>query len=142
MPEAAATAPPAPKPAKSAPQKAMEKLGLLRDIDLALHLPLRYEDETRITPIAALQEGEAAQVEGVVVDCQVEMRSRRQLLVRVKDESGTLLLRFLHFYPAQQKQMSAATRLRIRGEARASSGARWCIRSSRWSTRRRRWRKP
>ncbi|MFG6430049.1 ATP-dependent DNA helicase RecG [Roseateles sp. LYH14W] len=103
---------------KSAPQKAMEKLGLLRDIDLALHLPLRYEDETRITPIAALRDNEPAQVEGVVIDCQVEMRSRRQLLVRVKDESGTLLLRFLNFYPAQQKQMSAATRLRIRGEAR------------------------
>lgn len=115
MPEAAATSPPA---AKSAPQKAMEKLGLLRDIDLALHLPMRYEDETRLIPIAALRENEPAQVEGVVVDCQVELRSRRQLLVRVKDESGTLLLRFLHFYPSQQKQMSAASRLRVRGEAR------------------------
>lgn len=104
--------------AKSAPQKAMEKLGLVRDIDLALHLPLRYEDETRIIPIAALQDNEPAQVEGVVVDCQVELRNRRQLLVRLKDDSGTLLLRFLHFYPSQQKQMSAATRLRVRGEAR------------------------
>jgi len=115
MPEASA----APQPAsKSAPQKAMEKLGLERDIDLALHLPLRYEDETRITPIAALREGEPAQVEGVVIDCQVELRSRRQLLVRVKDDSGTLLLRFLHFYPSQQKQMASANRLRVRGEAR------------------------
>ena len=104
--------------AKSAPQKAMEKLGLVRDIDLALHLPLRYEDETRITPIAALQDNEPAQVEAVVVDCQVEMRSRRQLLVRVKDDSGSLLLRFLHFYPSQQKQMTVDTRLRVRGEAR------------------------
>ena len=117
MPEAAA-APPAAKPNKSAPQKAMEKLGLVRDIDLALHLPLRYEDETRLTPIAALREGGPAQVEGVVVDCQVELRSRRQLLVRIQDDSGTLLLRFLHFYPSQQKQMAAATRLRVRGEAR------------------------
>ncbi len=115
MPEAAAS----PKPAaKSAPQKAMEKLGLVRDIDLALHLPLRYEDETRITTIAALHENEPAQVEGVVVDCQIEMRGRRQLLVRVRDESGSLLLRFLHFYPSQQKQMAVGTRLRIRGEAR------------------------
>jgi ATP-dependent DNA helicase RecG len=113
----AMTEPAPPKP-KSAPQKAMEKLGLVRDIDLALHLPLRYEDETRITPIAALHDNEPAQVEGVVVDCQVELRSRRQLLVRLKDESGTLLLRFLHFYPSQQKQMAAATRLRVRGEAR------------------------
>ncbi len=96
----------------------MEKLGLVRDIDLALHLPMRYEDETQLTPIGALREGEAAQVEGVVIDCQVELRSRRQLLVRVKDDSGSLLLRFLHFYPSQQKQMSAASRLRVRGEAR------------------------
>lgn len=109
---------PAPPKPKSAPQKAMEKLGLVRDIDLALHLPLRYEDETRITPIAALHDNEPAQVEGVVVDCQVELRSRRQLLVRLQDESGTLLLRFLHFYPSQQKQMSAGARLRVRGEAR------------------------
>jgi ATP-dependent DNA helicase RecG len=116
MPEAAAE--PSKAQTKSAPQKAMEKLGLVRDIDLALHLPLRYEDETRITPIAALQDNEPAQVEGVVIDCQIELRSRRQLLVRVRDDSGTLLLRFLHFYPSQQKQMSAATRLRIRGEPR------------------------
>ncbi len=119
MSEATAPPPaPAKTPAKSAPQKAMEKLGLVRDIDLALHLPMRYEDETRLTPIGALREGEPAQVEGVVVDCQVEMRGRRQLLVRLKDDSGTLLLRFLHFYPSQQKQMSAAHRLRVRGEAR------------------------
>lgn len=119
MPEAAAPPPAASKTvSKSAPQKAMERLGLVRDIDLALHLPMRYEDETRLTPIAALREGEAAQVEGVVVDCQVEMRGRRQLLVRLKDDTGTLLLRFLHFYPSQQKQMSGAHRLRVRGEAR------------------------
>jgi len=117
MPAMTAPSPTQDKP-KSAPQKAMEKLGLVRDIDLALHLPMRYEDETRITPIAALRDNEPAQVEGVVVDCQVELRSRRQLLVRVKDDSGSLLLRFLHFYPSQQKQMAAGTRLRIRGEAR------------------------
>ncbi len=126
MPEAAP--PPAAKPAppktKSAPQKAMEKLGLLRDIDLALHLPLRYEDETRLTPMAQLREGEPAQVEGVVVDSQIELRGRRQLLVRLRDageperHGATLLLRFLNFYPSQQKQMSAGTRLRVRGEAR------------------------
>ena len=59
MPEALITVNAAPpnKP-KSAPQKALEKLGLRRDIDLALHLPLRYEDETRITPIAQAREGD------------------------------------------------------------------------------------
>jgi ATP-dependent DNA helicase RecG len=103
---------------RSAPLRALDKLGLTRDIDLALHLPLRYEDETRITPIAALDDGQAAQVEGVVVDCQVQFRPRRQLVVRLADGSGDLVLRFLHFYPSQQKTLAQGRRVRARGEAR------------------------
>ena len=61
-------------PAKTGPQKALAKLGLTRDIDLALHLPLRYEDETRLTRIADLRDGAAAQVEGVVSDNRIEQR--------------------------------------------------------------------
>ncbi|MDM4768395.1 ATP-dependent DNA helicase RecG [Pelomonas sp. SE-A7] len=115
MPEAAPAS--ANKP-KSAPRKAMDKLGLLRDIDLALHLPLRYEDETRLTPIAEALEGQTVQCEGRVTECKVELRSRRQLLVRIEDASGELLLRFLNFYPSQQKQMAQGQRLRVRGELR------------------------
>ena len=96
----------------------MEKLGLLRDIDLALHLPLRYEDETRLTPIAALRDGDVAQVEGVVSDCQVQVRARRQLVVRLHDGADDLVLRFLHFYPSHQKTLAVGQRVRVRGEAR------------------------
>jgi len=107
---------------KSAPQRAMEKLGLVRDIDLALHLPLRYEDETRLTPIGALRDGMTAQVEGVVRDCQVQFRPRRQLVVRLVDDHGggeeELVLRFLNFYPNHQKTLAAGQRVRVRGEAR------------------------
>ena len=105
-------------PAKTGPQKALDKLGLRRDIDLALHLPLRYEDETRVTPIAALRDGDIAQVEGVVSDCQVQVRTRRQLVVRLHDGSDDLVLRFLHFYPSHQKTLAAGQRVRVRGEAR------------------------
>ena len=96
----------------------MLKLGLLSDTDLALHLPLRYEDETRLTPLAALRDGMPAQVEGVVADVRIEPRPRRQLVVRLRDGPAELLLRFLHFYPSQQKSMAAGTRLRVRGEVR------------------------
>jgi ATP-dependent DNA helicase RecG len=102
----------------SAPQRAMRKLGLLRDIDLALHLPLRYEDETRLTPIAALREGDTAQVEGVVRDGQVQLRPRRQLVVRIEDGGAELVLRFLHFYPSHQKALAVGARVRARGEVR------------------------
>lgn len=103
---------------KSAPQKALEKLGLRRDIDLALHLPLRYEDETRITPIAQAREGQVVQVEGIVSESHIELRGRRQLLVRMRDDSDELLLRFLNFYPSQQKSLAAGARIRVRGELR------------------------
>jgi ATP-dependent DNA helicase RecG len=96
----------------------MDKLGLRSDIDLALHLPLRYEDETRLTPLAALREGMTAQVEAVVSDSRVETRPRRQLMVRLRDGGEELLLRFLHFYPSQQKSLSPGARVRVRGEVR------------------------
>jgi ATP-dependent DNA helicase RecG len=117
------TEPVAPAAAKakapSGPQRAMEKLGLRRDIDLALHLPLRYEDETRLTPIAELRDGDTAQVEGIVQRCEVQLRARRQLLVTLADDAGdTLLLRFLHFYPSHQKTLAEGQRVRVRGEAR------------------------
>ena len=115
--DSAATAPVA-RP-KSAPLRAMEKLGLRRDIDLALHVPLRYEDETRLTAIAELHDGVTAQVEGEVQRCEIQLRNRRQLLVTLADDAGdTLLLRFLHFYPSHQKTLAVDRRVRVRGEAR------------------------
>jgi ATP-dependent DNA helicase RecG len=95
-------------------------LGLHTDIDRVLHLPLRYEDETQLTAIAQLRQGELAQVEGVVSECRLEPRYRRQLLVTLDDGSGPLLLRFLNFYASQQKAWAAGVRLRVRGEARVS----------------------
>jgi ATP-dependent DNA helicase RecG len=104
---------------KSAPQRALEKLGLVRDIDLALHLPLRYEDETRLVRVADTREGETAQVEGVVVSSRVEFRPRRQLVVRLRDDDDDeLVLRFLHFYPSHQKALAVGTRVRVRGDVR------------------------
>ena len=75
---------PSPRPLAPAVQKALHKLGLRRDIDLALHLPLRYEDETRITPIASARDGELAQIEATVRSCEVQLRPRRQLVVVYK----------------------------------------------------------
>ena len=85
---------PAPSPRSnvnplSAPQKALRKLGLVRDIDLALHLPLRYEDETRIVSLRDVREGDEVQIEAVVTASEVSFRPRRQLLPR------RLLLRLL-----------------------------------------------
>jgi ATP-dependent DNA helicase RecG len=124
MPSSSGAVSPSPVPAvvrkeKSAPQKAMEKLGLVRDIDLALHLPLRYEDETRLAAVRSLRDGALAQVEGTVRHCEVQLRSRRQLVVRMEDDAGDeLILRFLNFYPSHQKTLAPGKRVRVRGEAR------------------------
>ncbi|MCX7156268.1 MAG: ATP-dependent DNA helicase RecG, partial [Rhodocyclales bacterium] len=94
----------------------LARLGLRTDADFVLHLPLRYEDETRITALRDAQPGVAAQFEVVVIDSEIAYRPRRQLLARVRDGSGALLLRFLNFYPSQQKVLQVGARLRIFGE--------------------------
>ena len=110
--KASATAP------KTATQKALEKLGLTRDIDLALHLPLRYEDETRITLLRDAREGQSIQIEGNVIDCEVTFRPRRQLVVKLDDGTDTCTLRFFSFYPSQQKALAVGNRIRARGEVK------------------------
>ena len=97
-------------------QKALLKLGLHRDIDLALHLPLRYEDETRITRLAAAREGDTVQIEATVTHSEVTLHGRRQLVVTVDDGSDTCQLRFFSFYPSHQKTLAVGARLRVRGE--------------------------
>ena len=102
----------------TAPQKALRKLGLNRAIDLALHLPLRYEDETRIVRLSDTREGDVAQIEATVISCEVAYKPRRQLLVVVDDGTDTCTLRFFNFYPSQQKALAVGNRLRLRGEVR------------------------
>ncbi|HDR9585161.1 TPA: ATP-dependent DNA helicase RecG, partial [Burkholderia stabilis] len=105
------------KPVKTADKLA--KLGLTRSIDLVLHLPMRYEDETTLTPIGELLPGGIAQTEGVVFDNEVAFRPRRQLVVKIQDDDGEhLVLRFLNFYGSQVKQMAVGQRLRVRGDVR------------------------
>ena len=104
------------KPPLSPLQKALGKLGLQRDIDLALHLPLRYEDETRIGRLADAHDGDTVQIEATVIASEVTFRPRRQLLVTVDDGSDSCMLRFFSFYPSQQKALAAGARIRARGE--------------------------
>ena len=98
--------------------KRLQKLGLRREQDLLLHLPLRYEDETRIVPIGSVRAGARVQVEGEVVRCEVSARGRRVLQVDLRDDTGAIGLRFLNFYGSQLKQFEPGTRVRASGEAR------------------------
>ena len=96
----------------------MVKLGLVRDIDLALHLPLRYEDETRITLLKNAREGDTVQIDATVTACEVQLRPRRMLKITVDDGSATCQITFFSFYASQQKAMAVGTRWRIRGEVK------------------------
>jgi ATP-dependent DNA helicase RecG len=98
----------------------LARLGLYSDADLLLHLPLRYEDETSITAIGHARPGVPAQFEVEVVSCEIAFRPRRQLVARVRDDSGDLVLRFLNFYPSQQKALAPGARLRVFGETRGA----------------------
>jgi ATP-dependent DNA helicase RecG len=104
--------------------KVLARLGLERVQDLWFHLPLRYEDKTRVTAMADLRAGERAQVEGVVEAVERGFRYRPQLKVAIGDGSGhTLLLRFFHFNRAQAEQLVPGTRLLCYGEIRHGAHA-------------------
>ena len=97
----------------------LEKLGLVRDWDFALHLPLRYEDETSVTPIGSLAVNTHAQIEGRVADQRFVRTGRgQQLQAVVKDSTGSITIRFLHYVPSIQKQLAVGSTVRLYGEPR------------------------
>ncbi|TDR32957.1 ATP-dependent DNA helicase RecG [Hydromonas duriensis] len=97
----------------------LAKLGLMSDQDVLLHIPLRYEDETRITPVADLRLGVFAQVQVTVVEQSVQYRGRRSLLVTTQDVAGdVLVVRFLSFYPNTLAAFREGALVRIQGEPR------------------------
>ena len=96
----------------------LAKLRIARIGDLLFHLPLRYQDRTRLTPIGALRCYREAQIEGVIEVGQVVLGRRRALVVRVADGSGAINLRFFHFNTAQQQRLAIGRRVRCFGEVR------------------------
>jgi ATP-dependent DNA helicase RecG len=96
----------------------LARLGLRTDMDLVLHLPMRYEDETKVVTIreASMRGLQTWQVEGVVVRNEISYKPRRQLLVQISDDTGELQLRFMNFYGSQVKQLAEGVRVRARGE--------------------------
>jgi ATP-dependent DNA helicase RecG len=107
------------------PDAIAHRLGLAGTQDLILHLPLRYLDETRLTPLAEAKLGEFVQVEGWVRHAEVQNRPRRQLIVEIGDSDDaadiaatTLFFRLLHFYPSQLAQLKPGVRVRLLGEVR------------------------
>ncbi|MDQ1341950.1 MAG: ATP-dependent helicase RecG [Pseudomonadota bacterium] len=100
----------------------LERLGLRTVQDLLFHLPLRYEDRTRVVPIGTLRTGDRAVIEGEIQLAEVVFRKRRALLCRITDGSGFLTLRFFHFSAAQQAALTRGARLRCFGEARLGPG--------------------
>lgn len=87
-------------------------------VNLLFHLPFRYEDRTRISPISALRPQQTYVVQGLVRSSQILFGKRRSLSVRIQDQTGSLGLRFYHFSAAQKKQFENGAEIRCYGEAR------------------------
>ncbi|MFA5547440.1 MAG: ATP-dependent DNA helicase RecG [Porticoccaceae bacterium] len=96
----------------------LAKLDIRSVQDVLFHLPLRYLDRTRITPIGGLQPHGDVVVEGTIRACDLALGRRRSLVCKIQDNTGTLTLRFFHFSAGQQANLRPGTRLRCAGEAR------------------------
>ena len=119
MPTATAATSSTSKTANSLADK-LVRIGIAREEDLVLHLPLRYEDHTRITPLAGVRVGETVQTEGTVISADIQYRPRRQLVCLLRDDerSASLVLRFFSFYPSHQKSLKPGARVRVFGDVR------------------------
>lgn len=100
----------------------LAKIGVQTVQDVLFHLPFRYQDRTRITPIGALRHGDQVVVEGEVEASDIRFGKRRSLLVRISDGTGAIILRFFHFSSAQKAGLSRGVRLRCFGEVRNGPG--------------------
>ncbi|MFN4998602.1 MAG: ATP-dependent DNA helicase RecG [Betaproteobacteria bacterium] len=100
--------------------ESLKKLGLHRWIDLALHFPLRYENESQVWSIDQVSPGQFAQIQVQVVSARIVFRPRRTLLVEVSDKTGRAILRFLHFKDAQKNAYVPGNKIRVLGESRRS----------------------
>ncbi len=98
--------------------KRLHQRGITSIQDLLFHLPLRYQDRTRITPIGALRAGEETLIQGQIELTQVRLGRRRSLLSRLSDGTGAITLRFFHFSAAQQAGLAKGTYLRCYGPVR------------------------
>jgi len=96
----------------------LERLGITTLQDLLFHLPLRYEDRTRVTAIGAAQTGQTVVLEGDIIACDVAYGRRRSLLAYLQDGTGKIALRFFHFSKAQQSNLAATNSIRCFGEVR------------------------
>jgi ATP-dependent DNA helicase RecG len=96
----------------------LARIGIFSLQDMLFHLPLRYVDRTRITPMGALQPNSNAVIEGEVRACDIVFGKRRSLVVRMQDGTGGITLRFYHFNAAQKNRFTSGTRLRVFGETR------------------------
>ena len=92
------------------------RLGLINDWDFVLHLPLRYEDETRITRICDLKAGDLAQIQGTVISSRTQGGRFMQLIASVSDSTANIEIRFLHFYPKMRERFKSGTLLRLSGQ--------------------------
>ena len=92
------------------------RMGLINDWDFVLHLPLRYEDETRITRICDLKAGDWAQIQGTVISSRTQGGRFMQLIASVSDSTANIEIRFLHFYPKMRERFKSGTLLRLSGQ--------------------------
>ena len=99
-------------------QSALLKLGLVTPLDLALHIPFRYEDETQLVPLSRAREGQVVQIEVTITHQEILSKPRRQLKLEVTDGNQVCTVRFFNAYPSLAKQLAPGSRVRLRGEIR------------------------
>ncbi len=100
----------------------LQKIGIQTVQDLLFHLPLRYQDRSRLTPIGAALPGSECLVQGEIELAQIRFGRRRSLLCQISDGTGALMLRFFYFNQSQQNRLQRGRLIRCYGRISAYAG--------------------
>ncbi|PCJ25224.1 MAG: ATP-dependent DNA helicase RecG [SAR86 cluster bacterium] len=99
-------------------EKKLNVIGIFNVQDLLFHLPLRYEDRTRIASIASIHTGDTVQLQGEITSCDIQFGRRRSLKCTLRDNSGFISLRFFHFSNSQKNSLAPGTQILCYGEVK------------------------
>ncbi len=99
------------------------KIGIISIEDLLFHLPVRYQDKTRITPIISLQHGDEALIEGTIKLANIVYRGRRSFILKLEDKTGIITIRFFNFNSSQSRKLTKGKILRCFGQVKVVGGS-------------------
>ena len=97
-------------------------MGIKTVYDILFHLPIRYQDRSKVQPIGSIKKDHYVVIEGEIRVSDIIFNKRRNLLCKIQDQTGTITLRFFNFNKTQKNSFRPGIYIRCFGKTSISRG--------------------